>query len=54
MAPVPVIDYVVIHELAHVFVKKHNKAFWDKLRAMMPDYQQKIRWLEVYGHTLVI
>lgn len=54
MAPVPVIDYVVIHELVHILEKSHSKAFWDKVRTMMPDYQQKIRWLEVNGHTLII
>ncbi|MDM7985885.1 MAG: SprT family zinc-dependent metalloprotease [Smithella sp.] len=52
MAPVPVIDYVVVHELVHVFEKNHSKAFWDKVRAIVPDYQQKIRWLEVNGHIL--
>lgn len=52
MAPVPVIDYVVVHELVHILEKNHSKAFWDKVRAIMPDYQQKIRWLEVNGHIL--
>ncbi|MDM7987323.1 MAG: M48 family metallopeptidase, partial [Smithella sp.] len=54
MAPVPVIDYVVVHELVHILEKNHGKAFWKKVRAIMPDYQQKIRWLEVNGHILKI
>ncbi|NPV77748.1 MAG: M48 family metallopeptidase, partial [Anaerolineae bacterium] len=54
MAPVPVIDYVVVHELVHILEKNHSRAFWNKVRAIMPDYQQKIRWLEVNGYTLMI
>ena len=52
MAPVPVIDYVVVHELAHLQVKGHSKEFWGKVKLMMPDYEQRIEWLEVNGHLL--
>lgn len=52
MAPVVVIDYVVIHELIHIFEKNHHKSFWDKVRVMMPDYQQHLRWLKINGHLL--
>lgn len=54
MAPVPVIDYVVIHELIHVVEKNHSKDFWDKVHVLMPDYQQKIEWLDINGHILKI
>jgi len=52
MAPVPVIDYVVIHELVHIFEKNHSKTFWNQVHALMPDYENKIAWLEKNGHTL--
>ena len=52
MAPVPVIDYVVIHELVHISEKNHSKTFWNQVHALMPDYENKIAWLEINGHTL--
>ena len=52
MAPLPIIDYVVVHELAHVQVKNHSKRFWNKLNILMPDYKQRIEWLEKNGHLL--
>jgi predicted metal-dependent hydrolase len=46
MAPVPIIDYVVVHELVHMVEKNHGKPFWAKVKAIMPDYKQRIEWLE--------
>ncbi len=54
MAPVPVIDYVVVHELVHLLEKNHGKAFWTKVKIIMPDYKQKIEWLDVNEHLLRI
>lgn len=52
MAPVPVIDYVVIHELVHILEKNHSKTFWNQVHSLMPDYENKVAWLEINGHTL--
>lgn len=52
MAPMPVIDYVVLHELVHLQVKNHSKKFWSRVGVIMPDYEQKIDWLEKHGHLL--
>lgn len=54
MAPLQVVDYVVIHELAHIEVKNHSKRFWNKVRTMLPDYQRSITWLKENDHLLVI
>ena len=52
MAPLEVIDYVVVHELAHTRQKNHARAFWDIVKAILPDYAQKRKWLNENGGKL--
>jgi hypothetical protein len=52
MAPIRVIDYVVVHELVHLKHKNHSRAFWDEVKRLMPEYQHQIKWLYEHGHTL--
>lgn len=46
MAPVMVIDYVVVHELAHTKEKNHGKDFWAIVAHEKPAYKQHIKWLK--------
>lgn len=46
MAPLEVVDYVVIHELVHLKVHNHSKTFWDSVAALMPDYKRRMNWLK--------
>lgn len=54
MAPLAVIDYVVVHELVHLKVKNHSKNFWGQVGAILPDYKQYIAWLKANGPFLTL
>jgi len=53
LAPPAVLDYVVIHELAHLRVPGHSRAFWAVVRRHAPDPEGARRWLrEHHGELL--
>lgn len=54
MAPLMVLDYVVIHELVHTTEKNHGDGFWRKVRLYTPAYKQHRKWLNENGHTLTL
>ncbi|MBA4416673.1 MAG: M48 family peptidase [Syntrophus sp. (in: bacteria)] len=54
MAPYPAIDYVILHELAHIKEKNHSSRFWDLLGTILPDYNKQRLWLRENGHLLRI
>lgn len=54
MAPLNVIDYVVVHELAHIHERNHSVRFWNKVKSILPDYQQREKWLKENGKFLRI
>lgn len=51
-APLPTIDYVVVHELAHLRHPNHSRAFWNCVADMMPEFRTHHRWLREHGHRL--
>ena len=52
MAPLPVIDYVVVHELVHLEERNHAKSFWSKVKMLMPEYEKHRDWLKRNGYLL--
>lgn len=44
--PLPLIEYVVVHELAHMIVFDHSPAFWSLVGEHVPDYEARRRELE--------
>jgi predicted metal-dependent hydrolase len=53
LAPPAVLDYVVVHELAHLRVPGHSRAFWAVVRRTVPDPEPARRWLrEHHGELL--
>jgi predicted metal-dependent hydrolase len=51
-APLPVLEYVVVHELCHLRVRNHQKEFWRLVAEILPDYGAQRRWLKERGHLL--
>lgn len=54
LAELPIIDYVLIHELAHITHHHHKPAFWAHVGHYYPDYKASRTWLRKEGHTLKI
>jgi predicted metal-dependent hydrolase len=54
MAPLRVVDYVVIHELAHTVERSHSQGFWRKVAMMSPTYRSGMDWLKKNEHLLQI
>jgi len=52
LAPLVVIDYVVIHELVHLDEKNHSKKFWKKVEKYFPEYKIHREWLKKNGCLL--
>ena len=44
--PMEAIDYVVVHELAHIKYKNHQKEFYNLVESYMPDYKKRILLLK--------
>lgn len=53
LAPLEIIDYVVVHELVHLVHHNHSHLFWEGVAAILPDYAKRRDWLKVNGKTLV-
>ena len=53
LAPLEVVDYVVVHELVHTVFHNHSKQFWDRVGTIMPDSTKHRRWLRENGRQLL-
>jgi predicted metal-dependent hydrolase len=54
LAPEPVLDYVVEHEVCHLEVMDHSARFWRLMESRVPDWREHANWLRRYGSTLVL
>ena len=52
MAPLKVLDYIVVHEMSHMAYMNHSRDFWDLVERIMPDYRLRKEWLKKNGVTL--
>jgi predicted metal-dependent hydrolase len=54
MAPMSVVDYILVHELAHIKYPDHSNDFWRLVQSILPDYEQRKEWLRINGPRLTI
>ncbi len=54
LAPEPVLDYVVWHEVCHLEIRDHSPRFWALVERRYPDWREQRDWLRRYGATLVL
>lgn len=52
MAPIDMIDYVVVHELSHLSHLDHSHAFWNRVSELMPDYDLRRQWFKTHSYLL--
>jgi predicted metal-dependent hydrolase len=52
LAPMEIIDSVVVHELVHTRTKNHSKKFWSDVFKIMPEYPRHNQWLKENGYLL--
>lgn len=53
LAPEEVLDYVVVHELAHRKEMNHSPRFWAEVEKVLPDWKNRRRWLKENGGVLL-
>ncbi len=51
-APRSVLEYIVVHELAHLKHRNHSKKFWLFVKKFCPDYKEQEKWLHKNKHLL--
>ncbi|MEZ5007116.1 MAG: M48 family metallopeptidase [Chitinophagales bacterium] len=50
LAPMEVVEYVILHELCHLQEMNHSARFWQLVASYMPNYKNQERWLKENGH----
>ena len=53
MAPIEVLDYVIIHEFIHLKVDNHSRKFWQQVESLYPEYKKAQKWLKDNGFLLL-
>jgi predicted metal-dependent hydrolase len=54
LAPPPVFEYVVVHELCHLREANHQAPFWRLVGQVLPDFEERQRWLRNNGQLLTL
>jgi len=54
LLPPSIVDYILVHELAHLVEPNHTPAFWQQVARVLPDYEQRKAWLAEKGGGAVV
>lgn len=54
MAPIPVLDYIITHEMVHLKHPNHSPEFWNELDKKMPNYRDQEHWLKQNGVKMAL
>jgi|UniRef100_A0A7C3V6F0 predicted metal-dependent hydrolase len=54
LLPPESLDYLVVHELAHLLVPGHSRRFWQEVGKHLPDHADRRRWLRLYGSPFLV
>jgi predicted metal-dependent hydrolase len=54
LLPREILDYVVVHELAHLLEPGHGARFWHRVEQVLPDYSERRQWLNRYGTPFLL
>lgn len=53
MAPIEMLEYIIVHELCHLVYMNHSKDYWKLVKCEIPDYVNRREWLKNNGYMLV-
>jgi predicted metal-dependent hydrolase len=53
LAPLEVLDYVVVHELCHLREPNHSRSFWSLVESRRPGWREQRAWLREHGAELL-
>lgn len=54
MVPPKILDYVVVHELCHIFHYDHSAKFWAEVVKIIPDHKERSLWLKNHSWSLTL
>lgn len=54
MAPIELVDYVIVHELCHLIHMNHDRSFWRRVGSILPDYKKRKESLAKLGHYMTL
>jgi predicted metal-dependent hydrolase len=52
MAPLSVLDYVIVHELCHLLYPHHSPHFWQKVQSIIPDFKRRRKLLKQFSSAM--